>query len=82
MVPSFFWDQESSHHGVPLLRIQFPDGGADDFAVLRQYNPIPRGPLEREEEMDSCIFEGFLLNERASVVTVTGCPNSRKFEVS
>ena len=81
-VPSFSWANEASEHGVPLLRIRFADGGADDFAVLKAFNPIPQGPLERADEIDTCIFEGFLQNEVNSFITLTGCPNSKSFQVS
>jgi len=72
--PVFLWEDIASDNGVPLLRIRFPDGEPDDFAVLRRYNPIPQGKLEREEEIDACIFDGFLQNEEGSSITVTGCP--------
>jgi hypothetical protein len=73
-VPGFVWEDKASENGIPLLRVHFPGGEADDFAVLSRYNPIPQGLLEREEEIDGCIFEGFLLNEKDASVTVTGCP--------
>jgi len=80
--PAFSWVNEASADGVPLLRIRFPDGGADDFAVLKVFNPIPQGPLERAEEIDSCIFEGHLQNEKDAFIALTGCPNSDNFLVS
>ena len=68
--------------GVPLLRVRFPDGIADDdFVVLMPYNPIPQGRLERAEDMDPCIFQGFLQNEKDSAVTLTGCSLSDNFQV-
>jgi len=48
-VPHFLWEDVASENGVPLLRIRFPDGEPDDFAVLSRYNPIPKGLDEREE---------------------------------
>ena len=66
---------------VPLLRIRFQDGKADDFAVLKSFNPIPQHALEREEDIDACIYEGFLMNEADSFVTVTGCPHSSNIQV-
>ena len=80
--PVFVWEDKTSGNGVPLLRVRFPDGAADDLAVLAAYNPIPQGLMEREEEMDACIFQGYLLGEPDSSVTVTGCPFTDNFQVS
>ena len=80
-LPSFSWEGDASPFGVPFLKLSFPDQGNDDFAVMRPYNPIPLGPTERAEEMDSCIYQGFLLNEKDVHVTMTGCAYSDDFKV-
>jgi hypothetical protein len=79
-LPSFSW-RAASHNAIPLLRITFPDGDQDDFAVLRRYNPIPVGPNERAEDVDSCIYDGYLRDESDVYVTVTGCASSDNFQV-
>jgi hypothetical protein len=76
-------EDELSPSGVPLLSIDFNDGGSNEVAVLKQFNPIPRGSNEREEDIDRCIFEGFLRNEEKVYVTLTGgCPFENSFDVS
>jgi hypothetical protein len=62
------------------LKITFPDG-SEDTAVLKRFNPIPAGPNEREEDVDPCIFDGYLRQEDDSYVTVTGCPLTGNFDV-
>lgn len=79
--PIFEWIGRLSSDEVPRLKIIFPDGGEDDIAVLQRYNPIPVGPAERSEDVDSCIFHGYLLNEENVYVTVTGCPDSNSIQV-
>ena len=79
--PSFEWIGKPSSDEALKLKISFPDGGEDDVAVLQRFNPIPVGPAERAEDIDNCIFHGYLLNEDGIYVTVTGCPNSRSLEV-
>jgi len=79
-IPSFSW-QQGPPHQVPLLRIRFPDGDKDDFAILKTFNPIPLGANERAEDVDSCIYDGYLQNESNVYVTVTGCANSDTFQV-
>jgi hypothetical protein len=82
-VPTFTWlHRQFSPDGVPLLSINFHDGKPDDVAVLKQINPIPRQPKEREENIDNCIFGGFLQMETTVYVTLTGgCPFEDNFEV-
>ena len=63
------------------MKIAFPDGGEDDFAVLQNFNPIPVGPAERSEDVDNCIYHGNLLKEKDVYVTVTGCPDANSFQV-
>jgi hypothetical protein len=48
---------------------------------LRRYNPIPAGPNERAEDIDSCIYDGYLKDESDVYVTVTGCASSNNFQV-
>jgi hypothetical protein len=55
--------------------------GHEDVAVLKPFNPIPQVASEREEEIDPCIFEGFLRNEKDSMITLTGCPLTDTFQV-
>ena len=65
------------------LGINFNDGKPDDVAILEKYNPIPRQPGERDEDIDQCIFKGVLLHERNVLVSLTGgCPFEDTFEVS
>jgi len=80
-LPTFVWEDQVAEGTIPLLRIRFQDGKADDFAVLKRINPIPQHTFEREEDMDACIFEGPLMNEANSLVTVTGCPHSGNLQV-
>ncbi len=81
-LPTFQWLNEFAPFStVPLLKISFPDGNEDDFAILKSYNPVPAGPNEREEDVDPCIFEGHLLNDPEAFVTLTGCPFTMNFEV-
>jgi len=82
-VPTFTWlHRQFSPDGVPLLSINFHDGKPDDVAVLKQINPIPRQPKEREENIDNCIFGGFLQMETTVYVTLTGgCPFEDNFEI-
>ncbi len=83
-MPTFAWIQdEVSPDGVPLLSINFHDGRKNDVAVLKHFNPIPRGKNEREEDIDNCIFDGFLRDESKVYVTLTGgCPFEDSFDVS
>ena len=81
-LPSFEWVGDLSEEDVPLLKISFADGGDDDVAILMPFNPIPQGPTERADNIDNCIFHGFLENEKDVYVTVTGCPESNNFEVN
>ena len=80
-MPTFTWLNKASPLGVPLLRITFPDGGEDDVAVLKEYNPIPMGPSERSSDVDRCIYSGILGNEKDVDVTLTGCAMSDNFQV-
>jgi hypothetical protein len=80
--PSFEWMGQFSSSEALLLKITFPDSGEDDVAVLKRFNPIPVGPQERSEDIDNCIFHGYLLNEKDVYVTVTGCPESKDLQVS
>jgi hypothetical protein len=65
------------------LDVEFPDGGANDLAVLKPVNPIPVATFESASNVDSCIFSGALLNEPDVPVTVTGgCSDQQPFEVT
>ena len=79
--PTFTWLKDPSSTGVPPLQIDFHDGGIDDIALLSPFNPIPQGPTERSEEIDPCIYDGYLQNEKEVYVTLTGCPMSESFQV-
>lgn len=76
-IPEFSWLRVQPQ---PLLKITFPDG-FEDTAVLKRFNPIPAGPNERAEDVDPCIFDGYLSHEDDVYVTVTGCPSSGNFDV-
>jgi hypothetical protein len=73
-LPSFEWVDKST------LKIVYPDGHAD-FAHLRSYNPIPVGPNERAEDVDPCIFNGYLVEENNVHITLAGCPLTNNFQV-
>jgi hypothetical protein len=77
--PAFEWMETSDASAA--LRISFGDGGDDDVALLLPYNPIPAGPAERSEDIDSCIFHGYLVQEKDVYVTLTGCPQTQTFQV-
>ncbi len=79
VLPSFTWDSvDNSSYGVPQLIIHFPDGGANDSALLNWFNPIP---AEDHETVDKCIFRGQLRDENVAVNLTGGCPFSNSFEV-
>ena len=65
------------------MKIHFHDGKPDDVALLKRFNPIARGANEKEEDIDKCIFNGYLQHESNVYVTMTGgCPFEDSFEVS
>ena len=65
------------------MSINFHDGQPNDVAILKQFNPIAKSLNEREEDVDNCIFDGFLKNEEKVYVTLTGgCPFEESFDVS
>jgi hypothetical protein len=80
-LPSFSWEKVNSRQHYPMLKINFPDG-SEDYAVLSQFNPIPLGRDEQEEDVDKCIYDGYLANEKDVYVTMTGCINSNNFQVN
>jgi hypothetical protein len=82
-VPTFTWlEDQFSPDGIPLLSINFHDGKPNDVAILKQFNPIPRQRKEREENIDKCIFNGYLRDESTVYVTLTGgCPFDKTFDV-
>ena len=62
--------------------INFHDGKPNDVAILNQLNPIPRQPTESEDQIDRCIFGGFLRDEPAVYAVLSGgCPFQNTFEV-
>ena len=64
------------------MAIHFHDGRPDDIALLKLFNPIPKGANEDEESIDKCIFSGKLLLEKDVSVTLTGgCPFEDTFDV-
>jgi hypothetical protein len=63
------------------LRVSYPKG-FQDLAILKKTNPIPLGRDEREEDVDNCIYDGFMKNEKSAYFTLTGCANSDNFEVN
>ena len=70
-------------HGVPLLSVNFHDGKANDVAILKQFNPIAKQVNESEDNIDKCIFNGFLRDDPKVYVTLTGgCPFDSSFDVS
>ncbi len=75
-VPTFSWLQNPQ----PVLKITYPNG-LSDIAVLKSYNPIPVQSYERLEDVDPCIYDGYLANEKAVYVTLTGCARTDTFNV-
>jgi len=80
-LPSFSWEKANARQSNPLLKITFPDG-SEDYAVLNAFNPIPLGSDEHEEDVDNCIYNGYLMNEKDVYVTMAGCADSNTFQVS
>ena len=78
-VPSFKWVQPSVEPFERLL-IRFPDNGTEDVALLKRTNPIPL--TDDENDVDSCIFQGHLRDEKDVFVSLNGCPRSMTFDVS
>jgi hypothetical protein len=80
-LPSFEWVDDASS-ALPLLKITFPDGNEDDFAVLKHFDIIPTGRNEDPATVDNCIYDGYLTNENNVYVTLTGgCVCSKTFDV-
>ncbi len=81
--PSFNWlNDRTSETGIPLLQVNFPDGNQKDYIHFKRYIPIPKQPHERDEDVDPCIFEGYLENEPEAFAVLTGgCPFHSSFEV-
>ena len=82
-LPSFEWQSGmQSRSGIPFLKIQFPNNGEEENIILEQFNPIPLRDYERSEDVDNCIFKGYLQNDPDSTVTLAGgCPFEESFEV-
>ena len=76
-VPTFSWLQSPQ----PVLKITYPNGQSD-IAILKNFNPIPVQSYEREEDVDTCIYDGYLANESDVYVTLTGCAHTDTFNVS
>lgn len=74
--PTFEWIRTTD----PVLKITFPNG-VSDLAVLKTFNPIPLQTFERQEDVDACIYDGYLVNEENVYVTVTGCAQTNNFNV-
>ena len=83
-LPSFEWVSHDNHSStIPLLKIRFPDGQDDDFAILKHFNVIPVGRNEDPLTVDTCIYDGYFANEKDVYVTLTGgCAFSKSFEVN
>ena len=56
---------------LPSLTIVYPDGGSSDAADLIAYNPIPQSPAEAPEDIEPCIYSGYLRKDPSVAVTVT-----------
>jgi hypothetical protein len=62
--------------------VTFPDGKHEDFIHFKKHNPIPKQDHERDEDIDPCIFDGYLENEPQTYAVLTGgCPHETSFEV-
>ena len=73
MLPKFSWDMAGSNmtEGPFLLKIEYPEDGYEDVAILfPAYN-----------RTDKSILSGEMMNENASVA-VNGNPNDKTFDVS
>ncbi len=77
-LPTFSWESNEIEIS-PNLRITFPDG-SEDVAVLKEFNLIDERSFD--EEIDPCIFDGFLKFENDVYVTLTGCVNTKNFQVN
>lgn len=75
-VPTFSWLQSPQ----PVLKITYPNGQSD-IAILKNFNPIPVQSYEREEDVDTCIYDGYLANESDVYVTLTGCAHTDTFNI-
>ena len=64
-----------------LKNLTLGAAGHRDVAVLKPFNPIPQAVSERVEEIDPCIYDGYLLEEKDSMITLTGCPLTDTFQV-
>jgi hypothetical protein len=76
-VPTFSWLQSPE----PVLKITYPNGQSD-IAILKSFNPIPVQSFERQEDVDTCIYDGYLANESDVYVTLTGCAHTDTFNAS
>jgi len=61
--------------------VTYPSG-LSDIAVLKNYSPIPVQSFERQEDVDTCIYDGYLSNENDVYVTLTGCAHTNTFNAS
>ena len=61
--------------GIPILNVAFPDDLGKDVIHFTQ-SELAVGKYDPTNE-ESCIFEGYLRNERESYAVATGCPGSR-----
>ena len=78
-VPSFKWVQNFVEPFERLI-IRFPDNGTEDVALLKRTNPIP--VTDYENGVDTCIYQGYLRDEKNVFVSLNGCPRSMTFDVS
>ncbi len=68
--------------GIPLLKVTFPDDNYFDYIHFNTFNPIPMQPHEKEEDIEPCLFEGYLEKEVDVYAVLTGgCPFNDSFEV-
>ena len=73
MLPKFSWDMAGSNmtEGPFLLKIEYPEDGYEDVAIL----------FPAYDRKDKSILSGEMMNENASVA-VNGNPNDKTFDVS
>ena len=73
MLPKFSWDMDGSNmtEGPFLLKVEYPEDGYTDVAIL----------FPAYDKSDRSILSGEMMKENASVA-VNGNPNDKTFDVS
>jgi len=72
--PKFTWIQTAE----PVLQITYPNG-VSDVVTLKKLNLQPG--KRQENAAASCIYEGYMANEKDAYVSLAGCGLPDDFEV-